>query len=115
MVESATMWVHQETMKKTAHYVSSNGLGQWTAATSYFWQRAIAGCGDDDEVWVFNNMLKRYGYEDGYRRGEEIPEDALLPYKNCTKLLNLLKKHIVEYDIADGTSTKSTYYATELT
>ncbi len=89
--------------EENRHYVSSNGLGQWTAATSYFWQRAIAGCGDDDEVWVFNNMLKRYGYEDGYRRGEEIPEDALLPYKNCTKLLNLLKKHNVEYDIADGT------------
>ena len=77
-------------------YVSSNGLGQWNAATTYYWMRAIAGCGGDAEIWTYTNMLYRYQNEVGQRQEEKYPR------KDCTKLVELLKKHHVELDMYNG-------------
>ena len=80
------------------HYVSSNGLGQWVAATSYFWQRAIAGSGDDAEIWTYENMLNRWRNEVGKANGTEYP------HKDCKNLVELLKKQNVEFYTANGHS-----------
>ena len=80
------------------HYVSSNGLGQWVAATSYFWQRAIAGSGDDAEIWTYENMLNRWRNEVGKAN------DTKYPHKDCKNLVELLKKQNVELYTANGHS-----------
>ena len=77
-------------------YVSSNGLGQWNAATTYYWMRAIAGCGGDAEIWTYTNMLYRYQNEVGQRQERKYPR------KDCTKLVELLKKHHVEFEMSNG-------------
>ena len=78
------------------HYVSSNGLGQWVASTSYFWQRAVAGCGGDTEIWIFDNMFNRWRNEVGQAQGTKYP------YKDCTNLVALLKKNNVELYCPNG-------------
>jgi len=80
------------------HYVSSNGLGQWVAATSYFWQRAVAGCGGDTEIWTYENMLNRWRNEVGKANGTKYPQ------KDCKNLVELLKKQNVELYTPNGHS-----------
>ena len=82
--------------ESSSYYVSSGGLGKWVGASSYFWQRAVAGCGGDEEIWVYSNLYKRWLNEVALAQGNKYP------YKDCKNLIALLKKHNVEYHETNG-------------
>ena len=77
-------------------YYVSDGLGKWVAASSYFWQRAVAGCDNLDDIWTYDNMVARWKNEVGTDNGTEFA------HKNCPKLVEFLMKHNVKFYTGNG-------------